>query len=229
MPGYEPDYTKPDPEGDTAGTLVLALTNDDSTHNHPKELNMKPKLEPEPMMIEAAAPLDSSRRSRRSARRSESPATVDPSVGVEDDFVEPQPVLYGTSGDDMDNDGEEEEYDQYGFRKSQPQIYVPKRLNNRTEEYKRPEELEESLSFTTEDPEEEKRRSKKSSSKKHKKKHKKKKRRSSSSDSRQKYEENSTLESSERYKSYARRESGVESLVSEVGSLDLESSASYNC
>ena len=133
---YEPDYAKPYPEGGTAGTIVLALTNgEDSTRNYAGEPNTKPKLEPEEMLSEAT-PRE----------------TSDPSVA-------PQPVLYGVSGDASDD---EDEYDQYGFRRDQPQIYAPKRRN------KRSEELEDSLSFATEDQEDERRQARKSRKKKKK-------------------------------------------------------------
>jgi hypothetical protein len=236
MPVYEPDYSKPDPDGSTAGALVLAITNgDDNRRNYQEEPNTKPKLEPEPMLIEAA-PIDRSRRSGRTTRRSESPP--DPSVNVGNGYDQSQQEIFGRSGREilgrsgqeiLGRSGQEmgdddlEEYDQFGFRRdSQPQIYAPKRVNKRSEEWK-----ESIFSFATEGPEDEKKRSKKSS-KKHKKKHKKKEiRRGSSSESRQKYEEpNFTLESSERDKLYVKKKSGVDSVDSDVGSIDLESSAS---
>ena len=187
---YEPDYTKPDPDGETAGAIVLALTNgEDSTRNYAGEPNTKPKLEPEEV-LSTATPRE----------------TSDPSVA-------PQPVLYGVSGDASDD---EEEYDQYGFRRDQPQIYAPKRQN------KRSDELEDSLSFATEDPEDERRRARKS----RKKKKKKVKGRGDSSHSSKRYEEsNFTPESSEREKAY-RQYSGVDSVESDVGSLEQESRAS---
>jgi len=187
---YEPDYAKPDPEGETAGTIVLALTNgEDSTRNYAGEPITKAKLEPEEI-LSTATPRE----------------TSDPSVA-------PQPVLYGVSGDASDD---EEEYDQYGFRRDQPQIYAPKRQN------KRSEELEDSLSFATEDPEDERRRARKS----RKKKKKKAKGRGDSSHSSKRYEEsNFTPESSEREKAY-RQYSGVDSVESDVGSIEQESRAS---
>mmetsp|Transcript_7231 Transcript_7231/g.11027 ORF Transcript_7231/g.11027 Transcript_7231/m.11027 type:complete len:687 (+) Transcript_7231:204-2264(+) len=188
---YEPDYAKPDPDGETAGAVVLALTNgEDSTRNYAGGPITKPKLEPEEI-LSTATPRE----------------TSDPSVA-------PQPVLYGVSGDASDD---EEEYDQYGFRRDQPQIYAPKRQN------KRSEELEDSLSFATEDPEDERRRARKS----RKKKKKKAKGRGDSSHSSKRYEESNyfTPESSEREKAY-RQYSGVDSVESEVGSIELESRAS---
>jgi len=188
---YEPDYTKPDPDGETAGAVVLALTNgEDSTRNYAGGPITKPKLEPEEI-LSTATPRE----------------TSDPSVA-------PQPVLYGVSGDASDD---EEEYDQYGFRRDQPQIYAPKRQN------KRSEELEDSLSFATEDPEDERRRARKS----RKKKKKKAKGRGDSSHSSKRYEESNyfTPESSEREKAY-RQYSGVDSVESDVGSIEQESKAS---
>eukprot|EP00984_Skeletonema_dohrnii_P002825 scaffold968_cov131-Skeletonema_dohrnii-CCMP3373.AAC.1 len=187
---YEPDYTKPDPDGETAGAVVLALTNgEDGTRNYAGGPITKPKLEPEEI-LSTATPRE----------------TSDPSVA-------PQPVLYGVSGDASDD---EEEYDQYGFRRDQPQIYAPKRQN------KRSEELEDSLSFATEDPEDERRRARKS----RKKKKKKAKGRGDSSHSSKRYEEsNFTPESFEREKAY-RQYSGVDSVESDVGSIEQESKAS---
>ena len=145
---YEPDYAKPDPEGETAGAIVLALTNgEDSARNYAGEPNTKPKLEPEEMLSEAA-PLRSRRRGRNSSRT----PTPDPSVDIDDDYTEPPQVLYGSSGDASDD---EDEYDQYGFRSGQPQKYAPKHQN------KRSKELEESFSFATEDPEDERRQARK--------------------------------------------------------------------
>lgn len=188
---YEPDYAKPDPEGETAGTIVLALTNgEDSTRNYAGEPITKAKLEPEEI-LSTATPRE----------------TSDPSVA-------PQPVLYGVSGDASDD---EDEYDQYGFRRDQPQIYAPKRRN------KRSEELEDSLSFATEDPEDERRRARKS--RKKKKKETKLRGDSRSTSSKRHEESNFTLESSEREKAY-RQNSGVDSVESEVGSIELESRAS---
>ena len=196
---YEPDYTKPDPEGETAGAIVLALTNgEDSARNYAGEPNTKPKLEPEEMLSEAP-PLRSRRRGRNSSRT----PTPDPSVDIDDDFTEPPQVLYGSSGDASDD---EDEYDQYGFRSGQPQRYAPKPKRQN----KRSEELEESFSFATEDPEDERRQARKS-----RKKRKKKKRRESRSNSRKRYEE-----------SRNRQNSGVDSVESEVGSIELESRAS---
>mmetsp|Transcript_34059 Transcript_34059/g.69513 ORF Transcript_34059/g.69513 Transcript_34059/m.69513 type:complete len:677 (+) Transcript_34059:234-2264(+) len=188
---YEPDYAKPDPEGGTAGTIVLALTNgEDSTRNYAGEPNTKPKLEPEEMLSEAT-PRE----------------TSDPSVA-------PQPVLYGVSGDASDD---EDEYDQYGFRRDQPQIYAPKRQNKRSEEF------EDSLSFATEDPEDERRRARKS--RKKKKKETKGRGDSRSTSSKRHEESNFTLESSDREKAY-RKNSGVDSVESDVGSIEQESRAS---
>jgi len=180
---YEPDYAKPDPDGETAGAIVLALTNGE-------EPSTKAKLEPEETLSEAT-PRE----------------TSDPSVA-------PQPVLYGVSGDASDD---EDEYDQYGFRRDQPQIYAPKRQNKRSEEF------EDSLSFATEDPEDERRRARKSRKKKKKKT---KGRGDSRSTSSKRHEEsNFTLESSEREKAY-RQNSGVDSVESDVGSIEQESRAS---
>jgi hypothetical protein len=196
---YEPDYAKPDPDGETAGSIVLALTNgEDSARNYAGEPNTKPKLEPEEMLSEAP-PLRSRRRGRNSSRT----PTPDPSVDIDDDFTEPPQVLYGSSGDASDD---EDEYDQYGFRSGQPQRYAPKPKRQN----KRSEELEESFSFATEDPEDERRQARKS-----RKKRKKKKRRESRSNSRKRYEE-----------SRNRQNSGVDSVESEVGSIELESRAS---
>eukprot|EP00984_Skeletonema_dohrnii_P034751 scaffold33669_cov107-Skeletonema_dohrnii-CCMP3373.AAC.1 len=195
---YEPDYAKPDPDGETAGAIVLALTNgEDSARNYSAEPNTKPKLEPEEMLSEAA-PLRSRRRGRNSSRT----PTPDPSVDIDDDYTEPPQVLYGSSGDASDD---EDEYDQYGLRSGQPQRYAPKRQNNGSDE------LEESFSFATEDPEDERRQARKS----RKKRKKKKKRRDSRSNSRKRYEE-----------SRNRQNSGVDSVESEVGSIELESRAS---
>eukprot|EP00984_Skeletonema_dohrnii_P021298 scaffold10604_cov114-Skeletonema_dohrnii-CCMP3373.AAC.2 len=187
---YEPDYAKPDPDGETAGSIVLALTNGE-------EPNTKPKLEPEEMLSEAP-PLRSRRRGRNSSRT----PTPDPSVDIDDDYTEPPQVIYGSSGDASDD---EDEYDQYGFRSGQPQRYAPKRQNNGSDE------LEESFSFATEDPEDERRQARKS----RKKRKKKKKRRDSRSNSRKRYEERRN-----------RQNSGVDSVESEVGSIELESRAS---
>jgi len=188
---YEPDYAKPDPDGETAGTIVLALTNgEDSTRNYAGEPITKAKLEPEEI-LSTATPRE----------------TSDPSVA-------PQPVLYGVSGDASDD---EDEYDQYGFRRDQPQIYAPKRRN------KRSEELEDSLSFATEDPEDERRRARKS--RKKKKKETKLRGDSRSTSSKRHEESNFTLESSEREKAY-RQNSGVDSVESDVGSIEQESRAS---
>jgi hypothetical protein len=189
---YEPNYAKPDPEGETAGAIVLALTNgeDNNKRNVPMEPNMKQKLEPEELDIESA------------------PSQIpDPSVPP---FVEPQPVLYGRSVDGDDED----EYDGYGFRLSQPQIYAPKRMNKK-------EDFEESLSFATQDPEEEEEEEERRWAKKSRKK--KKKNRGSSSHSRKRYAESDS--SIEVDKSYMKKDSGVES-NSDVGSIDLESRAS---
>jgi len=194
---YEPDYAKPDPDGETAGTIVLALTNgEDSARNYAGEPNTKPKLEPEEMLSEAA-PLRSRRRGRNSSRT----PTPDPSVDIDDAYTEPPQVLYGSSGDASDD---EDEYDQYGFRSGQPQKYAPKRQN------KRSKELEESFSFATEDPEDERRQARKK-----RKKRKKKERRESRSNSSKRYDE-----------SRNRQNSGVDSVESEVGSIELESRAS---
>mmetsp|Transcript_34058 Transcript_34058/g.69507 ORF Transcript_34058/g.69507 Transcript_34058/m.69507 type:complete len:687 (+) Transcript_34058:234-2294(+) len=194
---YEPDYAKPDPDGETAGAIVLALTNgEDSARNYAGEPNTKPKLEPEEMLSEAA-PLRSRRRGRNSSRT----PTPDPSVDIDDDYTEPPQVLYGSSGDASDD---EDEYDQYGFRSGQPQKYAPKRQN------KRSKELEESFSFATEDPEDERRQARKK-----RKKRKKKERRESRSNSSKRYDE-----------SRNRQNSGVDSVESEVGSIELESRAS---
>ena len=131
---YEPDYAKPDPDGETAGAIVLALTNGE-------EPNSKPKLEPEEMLSEAT------------------PREVpDPSVAT---FAVPPQVLYGSSGDDSED---KNEYDQCGIRRSLPQIYASKRQNNGSDE------LEESLSFVTEDAVDERSPAKKSRSRKNKKK-----------------------------------------------------------
>eukprot|EP00986_Skeletonema_menzelii_P011770 scaffold6178_cov143-Skeletonema_menzelii.AAC.4 len=187
---YEPNYAKPDPEGSTAGDIVLALTNGEN-NTRPEEPNTKPKLEPEEVLLIESAPLDRSRRSRRH--------TPDPSDHFDDVFVEPQQVLYGANEDD-----DEDEY-----------VYRPQRTT------KRSDELEESLSFATEDPEEEERRRAKKSRKK-------KKKRGSSSNSRKRYERrrsSSTPESSDRQKAH-RAHSGVESVGTDVGSMDLESKAS---
>ncbi len=189
MVPYEPNFTKPDPEGETAGNIILALTNGED--NKTSEPNTKQKLEPEESDIESA------------------PSHNIPDASVPR-FVEPQPVLYGRSGDASD---EEDEYDGYGFRLSQPKIYAPKRMNKK-------EELEESLSFATEDPEEEERRR----AKKSRKKKKKKKNRGSSSNSRKRYEDSDS--SIEVDKSYMKNDSGINSFGSEVGSIDLESQAS---
>eukprot|EP00984_Skeletonema_dohrnii_P035944 scaffold36354_cov144-Skeletonema_dohrnii-CCMP3373.AAC.1 len=144
---YEPDYAKPDPEGETAGAIVLALTNGE-------EPNAKPKLEPEDEeMLSEATPRE----------------IPDPSVAT---FAVPSQVLYSSSGDASDDDVE---YDQCGIRRSRslPQIYVSKRQNNGSDE------LEESLSFVTEDAVDERNPAKMS----RKKKKKKTKRRDSSSNS----------------------------------------------
>ena len=194
---YEPDYAKPDPDGETAGAIVLALTNgEDSARNYAGEPNTKPKLEPEEMLSEAA-PLRSRRRGRNSSRT----PTPDPSVDIDDDYTDPPQVLYGSSGDASDD---EDEYDQHGFRSGQPQKYVSKRQN------KRSKELEESFSFATEDPEDERRQARKK-----RKKRKKKERRESRSNSSKRYDE-----------SRNRQNSGVDSVESEVGSIELESRAS---
>mmetsp|Transcript_5384 Transcript_5384/g.7853 ORF Transcript_5384/g.7853 Transcript_5384/m.7853 type:complete len:672 (+) Transcript_5384:214-2229(+) len=188
---YEPDYAKPDPDGETAGAIVLALTNgEDSTRNYAGEPITKAKLEPEEI-LSTATPRE----------------TSDPSVA-------PQPVLYGVSGDASDD---EDEYDQYGFRRDQPQIYASKRQNKRSEEF------EDSLSFATEDPEDERRRARKS--RKKKKKETKGRGDSRSTSSKRHEESNFTLESSDREKAY-RKNSGVDSVESEVGSIELESRAS---
>ena len=151
---YEPDYAKPDPDGETAGTIVLALTNGE-------EPNSKPKLEPEETLSEATP--------RETSDPSVAPQPVlpDPSVAT---FAVPPQVLYGSSGDDSED---KDEYDQCGIRRSLPQIYVSKRQNNGSDE------LEESLSFVTEDAVDERSPAKKSRSRKNKKK--KTKRRDSSS------------------------------------------------
>ena len=184
MVPYEPNFTKPDPEGETAGNIILALTNGED--NKTSEPNTKQKLEPEESDIESA------------------PSHNIPDASVPR-FVEPQPVLYGD---------DEDEYVGYGFRLSQPQIYAPKRMNKK-------EELEESLSFATEDPEEEEeeeeewRRAKKS---------RKKKKKNRGSNSRKRYEDSDS--SIEVDKSYMKKGSGINSFGSEVGSIDLESQAS---
>jgi len=228
MPGYEPDYTKPDPEGETAGALVLALTNgDDNTRNYPEEPDTKPKLEPEPMLIEAA-PVDRSRSNGRNAERSKSPP-ADPSVNVGDYYVESQQEPFGVSSEEMSDD-DAEEYDQYGFRGDEPNIhpniYAPKRANKKSEERFRRESL---MSFATEDPEDEKRQSKKSS-RKHKKKHKKQSRRGSGgSSSWPLYGESTyTFDTAklDQFTANMRKQSGVDSRGSENVSIDLESSAS---
>ena len=151
---YEPYYAKPDPDGETAGTIVLALTNGE-------EPNSKPKLEPEETLSEATP--------RETSDPSVAPQPVlpDPSVAT---FAVPPQVLYGSSGDDSED---KDEYDQCGIRRSLPQIYVSKRQNNGSDE------LEESLSFVTEDAVDERSPAKKSRSRKNKKK--KTKRRDSSS------------------------------------------------
>lgn len=190
---YEPNYAKPDPEGSTAGDIVLALTNGEN-NTRPEEPNTKPKLEPEEVLLIESAPLDRSRRSRRH--------TPDPSDHFDDVFVEPQQVLYGANEDD-----DEDEY-----------VYRPQRTT------KRSDELEESLSFATEDPEEEERRR----AKKSRKKKKKAKREGDRSNSRKRYEESDftlEIERSER-DNYMKKDSGVESIDSDVGSIELESQAS---
>eukprot|EP00986_Skeletonema_menzelii_P011769 scaffold6178_cov143-Skeletonema_menzelii.AAC.3 len=177
---YEPNYAKPDPEGSTAGAVVLALTNGEN-NTRSEEPNTKPKLEPE------------------------------------ETFAEPQQVLCGRSGDDSND---EDEYDSFEFRHSQPQFYAPKRAN------KTSEEVEESLSFATEDPEEEERRR----AKKSRKKKKKAKREGDRSNSRKRYEESDftlEIERSERDNYiYMKKDSGVKSIDSDVGSIELESQAS---
>lgn len=226
MPGYEPDYTKPDPDGETAGSLLLLTNGDDNTRRYAEDPNTKPKLEPEPTLYIEAAPLERSQRSRRSGRssRSESPSIFGPSVaGTVDPSVESEG---GSNEVEEDN---EDEYDQYGFRLSQPQIYVPKRLN------KNAEDLEETLTYTTKEPKEDGRR--KSKKKKKKKKHRKSKellyddrRRSSSGSSSRRRRSSATDQSSGNHKQTSNlqrlRSSGVDSIESEVGSIDFESSRS---
>eukprot|EP00985_Skeletonema_marinoi_P011478 scaffold5466_cov175-Skeletonema_marinoi.AAC.1 len=140
---YEPDYAKPDPEGETAGAIVLALTNGE-------EPSTKAKLEPEETLSEATP--------RETSDPSVAPQPVlpDPSVAT---FAVPPHVLYGSSGDDSED---KDEYDQCGIRRSRslPQIYVSKRQNNGSDE------LEESLSFATEDAVDERRPAKMSRKKK---------------------------------------------------------------
>lgn len=228
MPGYEPDYTKPDPDGETAGSLLLLTNGDDNTRRYAEDPNTKPKLEPEgqtePTLYIEAAPLERSQRSRRSGRssRSESPSIFGPSVsGTVDPSVESEG---GSNEVEEDN---EDEYDQYGFRLSQPQIYVPKRLN------KNAEELEETLTYTTKEPNEDGRRK---SKKKKKKRHKKSKellyddRRSSSGSSSRRRRSSATDQSSGNHKQTSNlqrlRSTGVDSIESEVGSIDFESSRS---
>ncbi|KAL7495304.1 hypothetical protein ACHAWT_006630, partial [Skeletonema menzelii] len=170
---------------------VVLALTNGENNTRPEEPNTKPKLEPEEVLLIESAPLDRSRRSRRH--------TPDPSDHFDDVFVEPQQVLYGANEDD-----DEDEY-----------VYRPQRTT------KRSDELEESLSFATEDPEEEERRRAKKSRKK-------KKKRGSSSNSRKRYERrrsSSTPESSDRQKAH-RAHSGVESVGTDVGSMDLESKAS---
>jgi len=143
---YEPDYAKPDPDGETAGAIVLALTNGE-------EPSTKAKLEPEETLSEATP--------RETSDPSVAPQPVlpDPSVAT---FAVPPQVLYGSSGDDSED---KDEYDQCGIRRSRslPQIYVSKRQNNGSDE------LEESLSFATEDAVDERRPAKMSRKKKKKK------------------------------------------------------------
>lgn len=207
---YEPNYEKPDPEGETAGNVILALTNgEDNTRS--EEPDAKPKLEPEEVLLIESAPLDRPRRSGRNSSRTSSP---DPEEHFDGVFIEPQQVLYGANNDDDNGD-------EYVFRPSQPQMYAPQRTSKK-------EELDESFSFATEDPEEAERRRAKKSRKKKKKKEMK---RGSSSSSRRRYEESrrrssSTPESFERERAKAHRNySGVESFAS-VGSIELESKAS---
>ncbi len=228
MPGYEPDYTKPDPDGETAGSLLLLTNGDDNTRRYAEDPNTKPKLEPEPTLYIEAAPLERSQRSRRSGRssRSESPSIFGPSVaGTVDPSVESE------GGSNEVEDDNEDEYDQYGFRLSQPQIYVPKRLN------KNAEDLEETLTYTTKEPKEDGRRKSKKKKKKHKKRHKKSKellyddrRRSSSGSGSPRRRSSTTDQSSGNHKQTSNlqrlRSSGVDSIESEVGSIDFESSRS---
>jgi hypothetical protein len=224
MPGYEPDYTKPDPDGEMAGSLLLLTNGGDNTRRYAEEPNTKPKLEPEPTLLIEAAPLERSQRSRRSGRssRSESPSIFGPSIaGTVDPSVESEG---GSNEVEEDN---EDKYDQYGFRLSQPQIYVPKRLN------KNAEELEETLTYTTTEPKEGGRRK---SKKKKKRKHKKSKellyddRRSSSGSSSRRRKSSDTDQSSDNHKQTSNlqrlRSSGVDSVGSEVDSIDFESSRS---
>mmetsp|Transcript_17330 Transcript_17330/g.27165 ORF Transcript_17330/g.27165 Transcript_17330/m.27165 type:complete len:709 (+) Transcript_17330:76-2202(+) len=196
---YDPAYAKPDPEGETASNLPL-LTNGEELRNFSQQPDTKPQLEPEEIHT-ATATVAVPRQ-----------VLPDPSVAA---FAEPQPVLYGKSGDDSSDD--EDEYDSYGFRKSS-RIYAPQRQN------KHPDELEDSMSFATEDPDEPKRRVRKSRKKK------KTKRRAHSSESRKRLEESDyslDIEQSARSKAYSKRDSGVESVASGGDdSYDLDSRAS---
>ena len=194
---YEPDKTKPDPDGVSAGVVVLALTNGGDP-------DTRPKLEPEETHNEAL---------------SVSPALPDPSVARSvHDFVEQQQVLYGARDDDDEeyDDDEEEEYDQYGFRRSQPDIVVPQRENKKGE-------WEESLSFVTSDPGEIKKRLKKKKKKKrrqHSSSDESRRRDNDSNSTR------SEIDRSDGNRSYRKKRSGVESIATDDESFELYSRAS---
>lgn len=108
---YDPNQSKPDPEGDTLSNLPL-LTNGEELRNFTQQQpDTKAKLEPEEInATPAAAPRQ----------------LPDPSVAAP--FVEAQPVLYGKSGDHSSSD--EDEYDSYGFRRSKPEMYAPQQEDN---------------------------------------------------------------------------------------------------
>jgi len=208
---YQPNHAKPDPEGETADTIVLALTNGEAyARKYPDDPSTKSKLEPEEVLFIEAAPLDGSHPIRRSSsrgtigtldgsyayRRSSSrTGTLDPSVNGDDDY--------------FDNEANElyDKYEEYIFGR-----YAPKSQKDKSNDLEG-----ESSSLTTNDLEVEHERRTKKKSKKKKKKHR------DGSESKKTYEENSTPESSERDKVY-KECSGVESVESGGENRSIEDS-----